>query len=388
MAEKILFSVVAFVLFAYIFLFKLIKKNDTTYLAILIGQAIGILLNFVQILFDVLLGVVWEVIIYILAIIIPVIVLLLEAKGINFTEIVYVCISKIFLGLNKTKKAKNILLNLIAKYDKSYKGHKMIAEIYEKEGGMRKAIEEYVKALDIKKNDYKSYFKISQLLNNLDKKDEAIQMLKTLISKKPELYEANKLLGSLLLEKEKFKEAVHIYAQAIKHNPDKADLYYNLGVAYCRINEFSLAKDCFEKTVEIDSNIYNAYYRLGQLSLLYRDIETAEKYFLQSIYGETESKAYYQLAKIYMMKNDKNKAATFLNRAIDSSSMYYDVAKEEPIFYPIKQLITPKEESLNNAMAESEQEKKISDYLDDTYNLTKYLNEKQQSNKQFKKFDK
>ncbi len=385
MIEKILFSVIAFVLFAYIFLFKLIKKNDTTYLVILIGEAIGILLSFVQILFDVLLGAVWDVIIYILAIIIPIIVLLLEIKGINFTEIVYVCISKILLGFNKTKKAKNTLLSLIAKYDKSYRAHKMLAEIYEKEGGMRKAIEEYVKVLDIKKNDYKSYFKISQLLNNLDKKEEAIQMLKILISKKPELYEAGKLLGSLLLEKENYKEAVHVYVQVIKHNPDKADLYYNLGVAYCRINEFSLAKDCFEKTVEIDSNLYNAYYRLGQLSLLYRDIETAEKYFLQSIYGETEGKAYYQLAKIYMMKNDKNKATTFLNRAIDSNSMYYDLSKDEPIFFSIKGLIIPKEEnSNNNTSTESEQEKKISDYLDDTYNLTKYLNEKK-SNKKFDK---
>ena len=58
----------------------------------------------------------------------------------------------------------------------------------------KKAIEEYVKVLDIRNDDYKSYFKISQLLNDLGKKDEAIQMLNTLIKKKPELYEANKML--------------------------------------------------------------------------------------------------------------------------------------------------------------------------------------------------
>ena len=43
---------------------------------------------------------------------------------------------------------------LVSKYDKSYKGHKMLAEIYEKEGGMRKTIDEYVKMLDIKGDDY------------------------------------------------------------------------------------------------------------------------------------------------------------------------------------------------------------------------------------------
>ena len=46
-------------------------------------------------------------------------------------------------------------------------GHKMLAEVYQKEGGMRRAIDEYVTAIDIKKNDYKSYFKIAQLLKDL-----------------------------------------------------------------------------------------------------------------------------------------------------------------------------------------------------------------------------
>ena len=70
----------------------------------------------------------------------------------------------------------------------------MLAEVYEKEGGMRKAIDEYIKVLDIKGDDYKSYFKISKLLNDLERKDEAIEMLGILVKKKPELSEANEML--------------------------------------------------------------------------------------------------------------------------------------------------------------------------------------------------
>ena len=189
-----------------------------------------------------------------------------------------------------------------------------------------------------------------------------------------------KCYGEILIEKEKFKEAVHVYVQAIKHNPDKADLYYNLGIAYSRINEFSLAKECYEKTVEIDSNLYNAYYRLGQISLLYRDIDSAEKYFMQSLYGETEGKSYYQLAKIYMMKNDKNKSGIFLNNAIDKSEYYYEKAVEEPIFFPIKHLIIKPENVSKEKPNESKKERDISEYLDNTYDLTKILNEKQSKN--------
>jgi len=54
MIGQIMFTVIAFVLFIYIFLFKMIKKNDTTYLIILAIQAIGILLNLIKINFDIL----------------------------------------------------------------------------------------------------------------------------------------------------------------------------------------------------------------------------------------------------------------------------------------------------------------------------------------------
>ena len=194
MIGKIILSVVCFLLFTYIFIFKLIKKNDTTYLAILIMQAVGILLNFIQIIFHILNTTIFNIIIYIFCIIIPIVVLAVEGKGVNSSEKISVFISKILLLIGNNKKAKGILINLVSKYDKSYTGHKMLAEVYEKEGGMRKAIDEYIKVLDIKGNDYKSYFKISKLLSDLKRKDEAIQMLETLVKKKPEFYDANNML--------------------------------------------------------------------------------------------------------------------------------------------------------------------------------------------------
>ena len=201
MVEKILFSLAALLLFLYVFAFKLIKKNDTTYLVILISQAIGILLNFIEIIFNIFTGTASKLIMYFLCLIIPIGVLILESKGINFSEIVYIGISKILLLIGKRKKAKEILMKLVSKYYKSYMGHKMLAEIYEQEGGMRKAIDEYVKVLDIRGNDYKSYFKISKLLKELNKNKEAIEMLSILVKKKPELYEANKMLRRIINRK-------------------------------------------------------------------------------------------------------------------------------------------------------------------------------------------
>ena len=105
---------------------------------------------------------------------------------------------------------------------------------------------------------------------------------------------------------------------------------------------------------------------------------------MQSMYGETEIKSFYQLAKIYMMKNDKAKANMYLNRSTENSEVFYKKALEEPIFFPIRnQIVSPEEEK---EYIESEKERKISEYLDNTYLLTRVLDEKKKTKNEKRKF--
>ena len=54
--EQLIFAIIAFVLFIYIFL-KMFQKNDTSYIIVLILQAIGIALNFLEVLFGIKLNI-------------------------------------------------------------------------------------------------------------------------------------------------------------------------------------------------------------------------------------------------------------------------------------------------------------------------------------------
>ena len=385
MLEKILITLVSFILFIYIFFFKMIKKNDTNYIIILVIQAIGILINFIQIIFGVLNSVFFKAIIYIFSIIVPILVFVLEYKNINVSEMMHVCICKIYIILGKNKKAKENLILLSTKYPDSYYAHKMLAEIYEKEGGMRKAIEEYVKTLEIKRNDYKSYYRISLLLKDLGRNKQAIQMLNNLLKVKPEHYAATQMLAELLIETEEYKKAINFINKSLKIHENKEDLIYNLGIAYVKTNEFSLAKKCFEQVTQINKEHYNAYFRLGQIALLYRDFDMAETYFLNSTYKEKEAKSYYELTKIYMMKNQKDKAALTIQKAINVDGKFYSIAKEEPMLFTIKQFIK-KPETIAEGKEEKKESKKeemIEEYLNDTYNLTRILNKQEESKKNF-----
>jgi len=382
MAEKLIFTVVSFALFIYIFVYKMIKKNDTSYLVIIGAETVGILINLIQILFGVLTGVVFRSIAYILCIIIPGLLIILELRGINFIEIMYLIAAKSYLLAGNRKMAKRILVNMVSKYQHSYFGHKMLAEIYEKEGGMRKAIDEYVQVLDIKKNDQKSYFRISQLLKDLDKKDEAIEMLQNLVNIRPENYEASEMLGDLLCDKERFNEAINLYMVLLKYYPDKFEIYYNLGIIHTMMNNFQMAKEYYEKAAELNHDYVNSYYRLGQLSLLYRDIDQAEENFKMSLYGETEAGSSFELAKIYTLKNQQEKATMYANKAVELEPEYYERVQEDPVLTSVKKDVrTPEENVELEKIIKSDKEKMCDKHLENTEDLIQKVNSEEAKEK-------
>ena len=315
--EQLIFILVSFGLFVYMF-YQLIKKNDTKYVPILAIQALGIAIDFAQLYFaKENMNIVGKIAIYVLSILIPIIILVFEKLNSNVSETIDITIAKIFLVFGNSKSAKNTLIKLVTKNPRSYLGHKLLAQIYEKEGGQRKAVDEYAQSIDINKKDYDSYYKVATLLTDLDKKDEAEQMLVSLLSKKPDYVEATIALGDLLIEKEDFKEAVNVYTEAIKLNPTSFDLNYNLGIVYTMLNDFQSAKLYYEKAAELNSIVYNTKYSLAEIALMYKELEEAEKYFLQATEDEELcADAYLELAKIYIIKGDKEKAIQYANVAI------------------------------------------------------------------------
>lgn len=182
--------------------------------------------------------------------------------------------------------------------------------------------------------------------------------------------------GEIYLEKKEFKNAIEVYTNAVKYYPDKYEIYYALGICYSRINDFDIAKKCFQKTVELNEDIYLAYYRLGQIALLYRDFDVAEENFAKSLYNEKEVKSYIELAKIHMLKNQKEKAVLDISNAMKVDSRVYDIIQNEPVLFSVKHLISKPQEKIKAEYSETEQELEIEEYLNDTYTLTKMLNSK------------
>lgn len=366
--EKIGFNLLAVSLFIIIF-FKMIARNDTSYVSFLVLEFIGIFIEFIEILKGTTFAIWLKCITYFIAIVLPLVIIMLEKNNKYLLEYIYVCLAKIYKLFNQSK-SKKMLLKLVTKYPECYIGHKMLAEIYVKEGGRRKAIDEYVKAIDINKKDYDSYYEIAFLLNELDKKEESIQMLNTLVNKKPDYYKASELLGSLLCEKEMFKEAINVYQNAIQYDPNNYEIYYNLGIAYTRLNDFQKAQEYYKMAAEINAELYFAMYNLGMLSLMFGDIEEAKIYFEKSIDGKfVEAKGYFNLARIACINGEKENAINYLNHAIELNGNLAKKALNDNIFIPIQKYIHVPHNINEPENKMEEKEIKAQEHLEQTYEI-------------------
>ena len=378
MVEKIIFNLLAFAIFVIVF-GRFIKKNDTSYVYILGLEFVGIVINFIEVIFSIHLNIFFGILIYIFSVVIPAIMLLIEyKKKIDFPEMFNIMLAKIALHKGNAEQAKEYLFKLINKYPESYIGHKNLAEVYEKEEKYSLAVDEYIRANDLNNKDIKVSYKIGELLNKNEKAEEAITVLQELLKKNPEYYKATNLLGDILYSKERYKEAINVYMSALRYNPGNYDLYYNLGMAFTMVNDFQRAKEFYQKAAEINSLLYNAKLSIGQIALIAGDLEEAEKYFKESVKGENvEAGSYYYLAQVAILKGDKEKAINYMNIAIELDPKIYNKVQREVVFTPIKNDIKKPTRERQEEKKKTKlllKERKALNHLSKTCSLTSGLN--------------
>ena len=175
------------------------------------------------------------------------------------------------------------------------------------------------------------------MLDGLDKKEEATQMLTGLLNKKPDYEKASILLGDLLIQNQMYKEAVNVYHEALKYNELSFDLNYSLGIVYTMLNDFQNAKDYYEKAAQINSLSYNSKYSLAEIALIYKELDEAKNKFLETIDDEELAPdSYFELAKIALVRGEKQTAIQYANTALNlNPKKIAEKIKKDDIFIPI-----------------------------------------------------
>ena len=365
-------------IFIFTFL-KMIKKNNSNYFYLILIEFFGILLIFIYIFNGIPLNAIVYLIVYLLSVCIPIIINLLEKKGIYIDQII---------SILRAKKQNDIskLLDIIDKYPESFIAHKVLAEIYEDKKEYEKSADEYFRAIQLKENDYKTYINLANMLIKNNSNEQASEVLQKLLSIKPDYIDGTFsikpdyidgtfLLGKIYYEEGKYKEAISVYNQSLNYNPSNYYLYYNLGMVYTRLNDFQKAKDCYKKAAVINSLTDISNLNAGQIYMIYKDYTKAEEYFSETIQSEDDkisAYSYYYLAKIRLIQNNQEQAIKYINMAIEIYPSIIKRTENDDLFIPILSQIKNKKEKNVETKLEKNQEN-IVEYLGNTFEVVETL---------------
>ena len=158
------------------------------------------------------------------------------------------------------------------------------------------------------------------ILHKNKKDEDAIRILNIVLGEHPGIFDASKIMGLIYYDNQQFKEAAIIFNECLKQNPSKYELYYMLGMTYTRLNDFHLANDFYKKAALINSYSDISNLNLGQINLIFRDYESAEKYFYETIKSDDEylqAYSYFYLAKIRLFQGREKEAIQYANLALE-----------------------------------------------------------------------
>ena len=283
---------------------------------------------------------------------------------------------KALLMMKRNEEAKKLALKMAERFPHNYDVHKILGELYEKEGKLNVALDEYIRAVELNEKDYEMHYKVALLLQQTEKNEEAIIMLQDLLKMKPDYLDATKLLGNILYDEDRFKEAISVYMTALRYHPTDYDLYYNIGMAFTRINDFQHAKEYYKRAAKLNSYLYNGQYNLALIAMIQGELDEAEKHLQEALQEEElEAIGYYYLAVIALLKDEKEKALNYINLALELDSKLEKKIEKQPLFIKIQDRIRiPKHPSRKIKIKLSEKELKTNKYLEEMYELVDSLN--------------
>ena len=356
MIELIIFGIISLVLFTYIAKRSLEIRSYVSNI-ILILNIVGIIIMPLIYVKTNKIYMVSRIISLILGIILPIVIIIIEyLTKVSYDEKIILYIAEFYEFTKNRKKAKDIIVKYLEKYDDSYLLHKKLATIYEKEGGTRKAIDEYVEAVSIKGTDYESYFRVIELLEYLDKKDEAITLIERLLKVYKRYPKAYIMYANLILEKGNLKEVAKIYEEGLSYNKESKEIMYNLASIYVRLNEYSLAKKNLESIFKLDKKSHIVCLNLAQIAMIEREYSEAKMYLdIAKKEKEIEDIVYYEIAKINVLERKEEEAISNLNKALEINPNIIGKINATEIFKEIRHHTIMKVELIQRKRVEIEE---------------------------------
>lgn len=250
----------------------------------------------------------------------------------------------------KNKEYTKVILKInkfIKKYGKDSYICYLLGISYKNTGEYIEARDTFSIATQLNSLDYKSYYELGNILDLTNKKETAIIMFNNSLKVKPDYYDAIEALGICYTSTKLYNDAIKVYKDGLNYHKKSYELYYNLAMLQMEVGAVDEALENFLQVLELKPTVYSASYNVGYIYYIKGDNDNAIKYYERARSSTLHGgRAYYELSKIYAVKNEIERAKTCLEYAILINPDYIKEAKVEIVFTNIKEYIYEYEDDL------------------------------------------
>jgi tetratricopeptide (TPR) repeat protein len=181
------------------------------------------------------------------------------------------------------------------------------------------SINEIIDARPSSKEGYAEFARLCRWRRDYDCAKDYTEKILTV---DPEDVDARWYLSRIYLNQEQYDDAERVLAKAIEIAPDKPFVLRWLGDYYQEREWWDKAIELYEKTLEVDPTYVRALYKVGETYVLAEQkLDLAEECFERYLNSRLKCSwperalAHCELAKIYILRNDKKMAVAEIKKA-------------------------------------------------------------------------
>jgi tetratricopeptide (TPR) repeat protein len=145
----------------------------------------------------------------------------------------------------------------------------IMAGVYEKQGDVNRAIQEYKKALAANEKNAVIHLSLAAAYIKNNQLPEAIAEINRSSELEPDAVEPYAVLALLYFSQDKMAEAGKAYEKAlknaVKNEPKNIHIYKSLGILYLQQKQYKQAQEAFTVVVGLESKDYEAHFYLANI---------------------------------------------------------------------------------------------------------------------------
>jgi tetratricopeptide (TPR) repeat protein len=179
------------------------------------------------------------------------------------------------------------------------------------------AIAEYQKAIAIDRYNASTLNRLGLVYHQAQQLNAADRYYREALKQNPYFVEVLNNIGTVEYARQRYDNALSQYEKALKIRPDSPTVILNMAFCLFDMKNYDQAQKTLQRALQLDPRVLEKATGFGTL------IQTSRR-------GDPAVSFYF--AKIYASQGDKERAISYLNRALDEGFTEFDKIKADPAF--------------------------------------------------------